>query len=251
MKKKIVVLSGAGLDAESGIATFRSGTDALWDNHKITDVCTATAWNKDPTLVNDFYNIRRIEVLNASPNKAHIDLAQAEELYDITHITTNVSDLLERAGCTSVLHLHGHLLKARTSREGVGSLPDYLVEPFIVPVGQEGIKPMQEASDGHLLRPHVVFFNETVPNLPNATEIIKTADVLIVVGTSLSVYPAASLVWDVKDGCKVFYVDPTEDSDVALSFPCQHIKAPATSGISKVLNILAEGNFNVNKETKT
>lgn len=157
----------------------------------------------------------------------------------------------ERAGSTNVLHLHGHLLKARTSREGVGSLPDYLVEPFIVPVGQEGIKPMQEASDGHLLRPHVVFFNETVPNLPNATEIIKTADVLIVVGTSLNVYPAASLVWDVKDDCKVFYVDPTEDLDVALSFPCQHIKAPATSGISKVLNILAKGDFNVDKETKT
>ena len=251
MKKKIVVLSGAGLDAESDIATFRSGPKALWANHKIEDVCTATAWNKNPTLVNDFYNMRRIEVLNAAPNKAHIDLAQAETLYDIVHITTNVSDLLERAGCTNVLHLHGHLLKARTSREGVGSLPDYLVEPFIVPVGQEGIKPMQEASDGHLLRPHIVLFEENVPNMSNAIDIVKTADILIVVGTSLQVYPAASLVWDVKDGCKVFYVDPTEDSDVALSFPCQHIKAPATSGISKVLNILAEGNFNVNKETKT
>ena len=250
MKKKIVVLSGAGISAESGIRTFRDG-NGLWNEFKISEVCTADAWNTNPTLVNDFYNMRRIDVLKAIPNIAHIALAKAEQKYDVQIITTNVDDLHERAGSTNVLHLHGHLLKARTSREGVGSLPDYLVEQFIVPVGQEGIKPMQEASDGHLLRPHIVFFGEDVPNMSNATEIIKTADVLIVVGTSLNVYPAASLVWDVKDGCKVFYVDPTEDSDAALSFPCRHIKAPATSGISKVLNILAEGNFNVNKETKT
>ena len=232
MKKKIVVLSGAGLDAESGIATFRSGTDALWDNHKITDVCTATAWNKDPTLVNDFYNIRRIEVLNASPNKAHIDLAQAEELYDITHITTNVSDLLERAGCTRVLHLHGHLLKARTSREGVGSLPDYLVEPFIVPVGQEGIKPMQEASDGHLLRPHIVLFEETLPNLNSAIDVMKTADYLIVIGTSLQVYPSASLIYDVPSHCKCYLIDP---SIIEIDNRFIIYQEKATTGIMKVL----------------
>ena len=148
----------------------------------------------------------------------------------------------ERAGSTNVFHLHGHLLKARTSREGVGSLPDYLVEPFIVPVGREGIKPMQEASDGHLLRPHVVFFQEDVPNMSNAIDMVKTADVLIVVGTSLNVYPAASLVWDVKEGCKVFYVDPTEDLDAAHSFPCRHVKAPATSGIQMVLEQLRKVN---------
>lgn len=238
MKKKLVVLSGAGISAESGIRTFRDSADGLWNEFKISEVCTADAWNANPTAVNDFYNMRRLDVLNADPNRAHIDLARAEEHFDINIITTNVDDLHERAGSTNVLHLHGHLLKARTSREGVGSLPDYLVEQFIVPVGREGIKPMQEAKDGHLLRPHIVLFQESVPNMSNAIDIVKEADVLIVVGTSLNVYPAASLVWDVKKGCKVFYVDPTEDSDAAISFPCRHVKAQATSGIRMVLSQL-------------
>lgn len=238
MKKKLVVLSGAGISAESGIRTFRDSADGLWNEFKISEVCTADAWETNPTAVNDFYNMRRLDVLNAEPNRAHIDLADAEEYFDINIITTNVDDLHERAGSTSVLHLHGHLLKARTSREGIGSLPDYLVEQFIVPVGREGIKPMQEAKDGHLLRPHIVLFQESVPNMSNAIDIVKEADVLIVVGTSLNVYPAASLVWDVKKDCKVFYVDPTEDSDAALSFPCRHVKAQATSGIRMVLSQL-------------
>ena len=242
MKKKLVILSGAGISAESGIRTFRDSADGLWNEFKIHEVCTADAWNTNPTLVNDFYNMRRIDVLNAEPNLAHIALAKAEEDFDVQIITTNVDDLHERAGSTNVFHLHGHLLKARTSRKGVGSLPDYLVEPFIVPVGREGIKPMQEASDGHLLRPHVVFFQEDVPNMSNAIDMVKTADVLIVVGTSLNVYPAASLVWDVKEGCKVFYVDPTEDLDAAHSFPCRHVKAPATSGIQMVLEQLRKVN---------
>lgn len=242
MKKKLVILSGAGISAESGIRTFRDSADGLWNEFKIDEVCTADAWNTNPTLVNDFYNMRRIDILNAEPNLAHIALAKAEEDFDVQIITTNVDDLHERAGSTNVFHLHGHLLKARTSREGVGSLPDYLVEPFIVPVGREGIKPMQEASDGHLLRPHVVFFQEDVPNMSNAIDMVKTADVLIVVGTSLNVYPAASLVWDIKEGCKVFYVDPTEDLDAAHSFPCRHVKAPATSGIRMVLEQLRKVN---------
>lgn len=240
MKKKLVILSGAGISAESGIRTFRDSADGLWNEFKIEEVCTADAWAMNPTLVNDFYNMRRIDVLNAEPNKAHIDLAEAEEDFDVQIITTNVDDLHERAGSTNVLHLHGHLLKARTSRDGIGSLPDSLVEPHIVSVGREGIKPMQSASDGHLLRPHIVLFQESVPNMTSAIDIVKEADVLVVVGTSLNVYPAASLVFDTKAGCKVFYVDPTNDTDTPLTFPCQHVKANATSGIHMVLTKLRE-----------
>ena len=239
--KKIVVLTGAGISAESGIKTFRDA-DGLWEGHDIMEVASPIGWNKNPTLVLDFYNKRRAQLLTVKPNKAHEILAELEKQFNIHIITQNVDDLHERAGSTNVFHLHGHLLKARTSREGVGSLPDYLVEPFIVPVGREGIKPMQEASDGHLLRPHVVFFQEDVPNMSNAIDMVKTADVLIVVGTSLNVYPAASLVFDVKAGCKVFYVDPTEDLDAAHSFPCRHVKAPATSGIQMVLEQLRKVN---------
>ena len=231
MKKKIVVLSGAGISAESGIRTFRDG-NGLWNEFKISEVCTADAWNTNPTLVNDFYNMRRIDVLKAIPNIAHIALAKAEQKYDVQIITTNVDDLHERAGSTNVLHLHGHLLKARTSREGVGSLPDYLVEPFIVPVGQEGIKPMQEASDGHLLRPHIVLFEETLPNLNSAIDVMKTADYLIVIGTSLQVYPSASLIYDVPSHCKCYLIDP---SIIEIDNRFIIYQEKATTGIMKVL----------------
>ena len=235
---KVVVLSGAGVSAESGIRTFRDSADGLWNEYKLEDVCTTQAWEKNPTLVNDFYNMRRIDVLNAKPNHAHIELAKAQDDFDISIITTNVDDLHERAGSNNVLHLHGNLLQARSSRTGLKELSDYLLIPHLVSVGREGIKPYQEALDGFLLRPHVVFFGENVPNLQTASDIVKTADALIVVGTSLNVYPAASLVWDVKDNCKIYYVDPANDSDAALSFPCQHIKDKATIGIPVVLNKL-------------
>lgn len=238
MKKKVVILSGAGISAESGIRTFRDSADGLWNEYKIEDVCTADAWAKNPTLVNDFYNMRRIDAMNAQPNAAHIALSQAEEIFDIQIITTNVDDLHERAGSTSVKHLHGNLMKARSSRHGLGSLTNYLLEPHLVDVGREGIKTFQEAADGHLLRPHVVFFGEDVPELNNASELVREADALIVVGTSLNVYPSAGLVRDVKDTCPVFYVDPTTDPDAGLSFPCRFINTNATVGIPMVLGQL-------------
>lgn len=244
-KLKVVILSGAGVSAESGIATFRSGEDGLWSNYKIEDVCTPAAWEKNPTLINDFYNMRRIEMMNAEPNAAHIAIAKAEELFDVTIVTTNVDDLHERAGSTNVKHLHGNLTKARSSRQSLGLLPDYLLQPHLVDVGREGITNFQEAADGFLLRPHVVFFQEMVPELQNAIDIMKTADVLIVVGTSLSVYPANSLVWDVKPECKVFYVDP-DGADAATTFPCRYIGLKATVGIPGVLAELAKS-----QETKT
>lgn len=238
MKKNLVILSGAGISAESGIRTFRDSNDGLWNEFKIEEVCTADAWNSNPTLVNDFYNTIRNNIIDAEPNEAHIALAKAEKDFNVQIITTNVDDLHERAGSTDVLHLHGDILKARTSREAVGSLPDDLVEPFIVLIGREGIQPMQKASDGHLLRPHVVFFQEDVPNIFKAIDTVKWADILIIVGTSLSVYPAASLLESIKKDCKVYYVDPTDNLDSPYSSICQHIKAPATSGIKTVLEQL-------------
>lgn len=253
-KLKVVVLSGAGISAESGIATFRSGEDGLWSNYKIEDVCTPSAFEKNPTLVNDFYNMRRIEMMNALPNAAHLALAKAEELYDVTIVTTNVDDLHERAGSTNVKHLHGNLTKARSSRQSLGLLPDYLLEPHLVTVGKEGITNFQEASDGFLLRPHVVFFHEDVPELGNAADIIRQADVLIVVGTSLSVYPANTLVWDTKEGCKVFFIDP-EGEEASTTFPCCFRKYNATVGIPGVLAEITkeqlEKTGNVNEEQTT
>lgn len=238
-KKKIVVLSGAGISQESGIATFRDSSDGLWNNYNIYDVCTPEAWEKNPTLVNDFYNMRRIEMLNAQPNRAHKALAEIEELYDVQIITTNVDDLHERGGSTNVLHLHGNLNKARSSRNGLGSLPNYLLEPHLVDVGREGITNFQEAADGFLLRPHVVFFHEDVPELGNAADLVREADILIVVGTSLSVYPANTLVSITKDGCKVFFIDPSTDPDAGLSFPCRFYNAKATVGIPSVIAEIA------------
>ena len=237
MKKKVVILSGAGISAESGIRTFRDA-NGLWNEYKIEDVCTSEAWDKNPTLVNDFYNMRRIDVLNAVPNTAHKAIVDAEEFFDIQVITTNIDDLHERAGSSKVKHLHGQVLKARSSRNGLGFLSDYLLAPHLVDVGREGIKPYQEADDGHLLRPHVVFFGEDVPELQNAAEIIREADALIVVGTSLNVYPAASLVRDVKEIAPVFYIDPTEDTDAGFMFPCSFINERATVGVPMVLDKL-------------
>ena len=239
---KIVVLSGAGISAESGIRTFRDSADGLWNEYKIEEVCTAQAWDLNPTLVNDFYNMRRINAMNAQPNLAHIALAEAQEEFDISIVTTNVDDLHERAGSNNVLHLHGNLLKARSSNPAylwAGMSPDSSINNYkTYPVGREGLNMGSVADDGWPLRPDIVFFGESVPLIGEAAEIVKQADVLIVVGTSLNVYPAASLVWGVKKDCKVYYVDPTNDLDAALSFPCKHLKEKATVGIPLILREL-------------
>lgn len=237
-KSKIVVLSGAGVSAESGLKTFRDSEDGLWNNYKIEDVCTALAFEKNPTLVNDFYNFRRIEMLNATPNAAHDALACLENRsdVDIHIITTNIDDLHERAGSINVLHLHGLNTKARSSNNAIKSLNDYLLEKHLTDVGREGIKNYQEADDGFLLRPHVVFFGEEVPNLGNASEIIREADHLIVVGTSLSVYPAASLIYSKPPHCKIYYVDPNAYDYATSTDVC--IAEKATTGIPKAIELI-------------
>lgn len=235
MKKKVIVLSGAGISAESGIQTFRD-SDGLWHNHKIEDVCTPTAWAKDPSKVNDFYNMRRIEVLNNKPNKAHYDIVKFEDHFDISVVTSNVDPYHEWAGSSNVLHLHGEILKARSSSDKYdwsGMSPDPKINnPKLYDVGREGLNYYKDyADDGFPLRPAIVWFGESVPNIVEAGYIIQDADYLIIVGTSLSVYPAANLVYGAPESCKTFYIDPNADDGRFIN-----IKEKATTGIEKAFN---------------
>ena len=237
-KKTIVVLSGAGLDAESGIKTFRA-EDGTWANVDINEVCTPTAWNTNPTRVNDFYNERRIEMLNSTPNKAHTDLAKAEEEFNIVHLTQNVSDLLERAGCSKVVHLHGEILKARSSNPSIDLHGDPtrldLKAYRQYPVGKEGLNLNSTAADGWSLRPDIVFFGESVPKFSEAVYHLQKADALIVVGTSLVVEPVASLVNYCMERDMIWYVDPNANLDDSYGTPFRLIRAKASEGIEMAL----------------
>jgi NAD-dependent deacetylase len=220
MKKKLVVLSGAGISAESGIQTFRDG-DGLWENHRIEDVATPEAWEKDPTLVLKFYNMRRKQVLNAQPNEAHLLLAGLESTFDVAIITQNIDDLHERAGSSSVLHLHGEISKKRCS------------------VNAENIAPAEDSmlfepsSTGGHWRPHIVWFGEDVPMLEKAIEITEKADIFLVIGTSLLVYPAASLVQFTSRQCEKWIIDPKIPQHLPHYF--NTIEKPATSGMREYI----------------
>lgn len=194
---KLVVLTGAGMSAESGIKTFRD-SDGLWENYRIEDVCTPEALERNPELVINFYNERRKQLLDAQPNGGHKGLAELEKYFDVQIITQNIDDLHERAGSHHILHLHGELKKVRSS-----SNPNLIYD-------LEGweLKPGTLAPDGSLLRPHVVFFGEAVPNIEPATELIRQADIFVIIGTSLAVYPAASLLHYAPEGIPVFVIDP-------------------------------------------
>lgn len=194
---RIVVLTGAGISAESGLQTFR-GEDGLWEGHDIYEVATPEAWQRDPELVRRFYNTRRAQVRAARPNAAHYALARLQERFEVDIITQNVDDLHERAGSRDVLHLHGDLMKARSSRD----------PRMVISLGEEDIAEGQKAPDGSLLRPHVVWFGEAVPALPEAAESVMVADTLLVVGTSMLVYPAAGLVEYAKPEAEVYVVNP-------------------------------------------
>ena len=180
--KKLVVLTGAGMSAESGIRTFRD-SDGLWEEYNVMDVCTPEAWQRDPELVNRFYNERRKQLYEAQPNAGHFGLAELEKDFDVQIITQNIDDLHERAGSTKVLHLHGELKKVRSSRN-----PNLIYDLD----GWE-LKLGTKAEDGSILRPHIVWFGESVPNIEPAIELVQQADILVIIGTSLAVYPAASL----------------------------------------------------------
>lgn len=217
---KIVVFTGAGVSADSGISTFRD-SDGLWANYRIEDVCTPEALVRNRAQVIEFYNIRRRELFSVEPNAAHRAIAELEQHFDVEVVTQNVDNLHERAGSTRVTHLHGELMKLRSERN-----PE-----LIVPI--EGWEQTLDAraEDGALLRPHIVFFGESVPMFDAATRIAASADVMIVVGTSLAVYPAASLVRYARAGVPVYVVDPGNPDVAMIPNPLTHIKARAAEGM--------------------
>ena len=198
--KHIVVLSGAGISAESGISTFRD-SDGLWENHRIENVATPEAWQRDSKLVLEFYNLRRKQLLEVEPNRAHFAITELQEKFNVQVITQNVDDLHERARNENVLHLHGELKKARSTAY---PFQVYDLEEWELNVGDK-------CENGHQLRPHIVWFGEEVPNLQVATEIVSESDAVIIVGTSLNVYPAASLYQFAKANCPIWIIDPKAD----------------------------------------
>lgn len=225
-KKKLVVLSGAGISAESGLRTFRD-SDGLWEGYNIEDVATPRAWRKDPKLVLDFYNYRRKNVLDAQPNAAHYGLAELEKNFDVTIITQNIDDLHERAGSTNVLHLHGEIFKMRSERD----------EELVYEIKGD-IQIGDKAQDGHQLRPHIVWFEEPVPKIEEAIPIVRSSDIFVVVGTSLVVYPAAGLVNYASGNIPKYIIDkriPYTSELVNITA----IEKPATEGVKMLLSMLS------------
>ena len=195
--KKIVVLTGAGISAESGLKTFRD-SNGLWENHKIEDVATPQAWKADPELVLEFYNQRRLQASEALPNQAHFSLADLEEYFSVTIVTQNVDDLHERAGSSEVIHLHGELTKARSS-----------INPSLIyHINEKRIEMGDLCDDGYQLRPHIVWFGEEVPLISEVIPYFQGADIIIVIGTSLSVYPASGLIDYISSNADCYYIDP-------------------------------------------
>ncbi len=226
--KRIVVLSGAGVSAESGLQTFRD-SGGLWENHSIYDVATPEAWARDPETVQRFYNERRKQLLDVKPNAAHLALAELEDKFDVQIITQNVDDLHERAGSKNVLHLHGELRKSRSS---VDANLCYDINGWEIRMGEKCEK-------GSQLRPHVVWFGEPVPMIERAAHYVSRADLVIVVGTSMEVYPAAGLVHSAGEGVPIIVIDPAESHGRAiLPMPrAIHIKEKAGAGMKKLLGV--------------
>ncbi len=225
--KKIVVLSGAGISAESGISTFRD-SNGLWENHRIEDVATPEGWNANPKLVLEFYNQRRKQLFEVEPNEGHKSLVKLEDFYDVQIVTQNVDDLHERAGSSNVLHLHGELKKVRSTID----------HNLVYDLDHWELKSGDKCENGSQLRPHIVWFGEAVPNIILAEENIRKADVLIIVGTSLNVYPAAGLVDLIKEGAKVYLVDPANVTVNGVE-NITVIKAGAVEGLAELVNELS------------
>lgn len=227
MKKKLVISTGAGMSAESGISTFRDA-GGLWENYPVMQVASADGFRANPALVHDFYNKRRHDLIKAQPNAGHLGLVGLEKDYDVYVITQNVDDLHERAGSKNVLHLHGELMKVRAiddeskvyrlSPDALDTTPDTVI-------------------DGHHVRPHIVFFQEAVPMFEPATELAASADVFVIIGTSLVVYPAAALLHYVRAGVPVFYIDP---NPAAVPAGVHVIRAGASEGVKILAAELAK-----------
>ena len=227
VKKKIVVLTGAGISAESGLKTFRD-SDGLWEGYDVTEVATPRGWRKNPQLVLDFYNERRKNVAEANPNAAHYGLAELEKDFDVTIITQNIDDLHERAGSTNILHLHGEIFKMRSERD----------ETIITEIRGD-IKLGDVAEDGAQFRPYIVWFEEPVPKMEEAVPVVYSADIFVVVGTSLVVYPAAGLINYVELETPKYIVD----KKIPYTSPMKNltlIEKPATEGVKDLIDLLSQ-----------
>ena len=233
MKKSLVVLSGAGVSAESGISTFRDA-DGLWDNFKVEDVASIEGWYRNPSLVLDFYNQRRAQLAVVKPNAAHYAIAGLESDWDVTIVTQNVDNLHERAGSTKVIHLHGELTKVRP--QNCCNDQDGFSEETVFDIGTDPINVGDMAPNGEQLRPHIVWFGEAVPKIEKAIDVVSVADVLLIVGTSLQVYPAAGLYRFVGPDTPIYIIDP---KDVPLKDKrVTHIKDVATRGIQEFISLI-------------
>jgi NAD-dependent deacetylase len=226
-KQKLVVLTGAGISAESGLKTFRD-MDGLWEGYNIEDVATPRAWRKNPQLVLDFYNLRRKDVLQAAPNAAHIALAGLEAHFDVHIVTQNVDDLHERSGSTKVLHLHGEILKMRSDKN--------MFKTYTI---KQDIKLGDKAEDGGQMRPHIVWFEEQVPMIEQAVTVMQSADIFVLIGSSLVVYPAAGLV-DYVDRDVMKYVIDKSIPPVNKYRNVVAIEKPATEGVIELVRLLGK-----------
>ncbi|MFC6267580.1 SIR2 family NAD-dependent protein deacylase [Frigoriflavimonas asaccharolytica] len=223
-KKKLVVLSGAGISAESGISTFRD-SNGLWENHRVEDVASPGGFARNPDLVFQFYNLRRQQLNSVKPNDAHTILADLEAYFDVQIITQNVDDLHERAGSTKIIHLHGELLKAKPINSET-SIIEWKEDLNLGDLDQNGIQ----------LRPHIDWFGEMVPEMDRAMEICAEADLLIIIGTSMQVYPAAGLINYVPKNCEIFVIDPNLETKFTEEKKCY--KTTATDGMRRLLPVL-------------
>jgi NAD-dependent deacetylase len=224
-RKKLVVLSGAGISAESGLKTFRD-SDGLWEGYDVTEVATPRGWRKNPQLVLDFYNMRRKDVAAAKPNAAHTGLAELEKHFDVTIVTQNIDDLHERGGSTKVMHLHGEIFKMRSERN----------EQHIYDIRAD-IKLGDKAADGAQLRPNIVWFEEAVPMIEEAIPVVHSADIFVVIGTSLVVYPAAGLINYVSSLAPKYIIDKQVPSTQYFR-NLTAIEKPATEGVKELVSLL-------------
>lgn len=230
-KKKIVFLTGAGMSVESGFKTFR-GNDGLWENYPVEQVATHEGWLADPDLVTRFYNMLRAKLYAAQPNEGHRLIKELERQYDVTVITQNVDNLHEKAGSSHVIHLHGELTKVCSSRN-----PDDVRYQQELPADRCAVEPGTKAGDGSLLRPFIVFFGEGVPMMTVAAKEASQADVFVIVGTSLNVYPAAGLVQYVRPGVPVYLIDPDPMTGSSLR-GVTHIETGASEGMRRLVSML-------------
>jgi transcriptional regulator len=227
MKKKLVISTGAGMSAESGINTFRDA-GGMWEKYDVMEVASHEGFLRNPALIHEFYNARRRELVNARPNAGHLGLVDLEKEFDVYIITQNVDDLHERAGSKHVLHLHGELNKVRALDDETKVWTLHPTDPYFQTTTETEI-------EGHKVRPHIVFFQEAVPNITPAVELAQEADIFVVIGTSLNVYPAAGLLQCVRPGTPVYYIDP---NPAAVPANVHVIPLPATRGVARLADIL-------------